>query len=37
MVLVNALVPEDPAQFIYFVEAADNQPFQVKFGGDAEI
>ncbi len=37
MILVNALVSEDPPQFIDLIKAADNQPLQVKFGGNAQI
>ena len=37
MVLVDALVAEDPAQLVDLVEPADDQPLEVKLGGDAQV
>ena len=37
MVLVDTFVPEDPANLIDLVEAADYQALQVKLSGDAQV
>ena len=37
MVLVDALVPEDPADLVDLIEPADDQPLEVELGGDAQV
>ena len=37
VVLVNAFVAEHAANFVHLVQAADDEPFQVKFGGNPQI